>query len=622
MLPEDFKNPPRSLSLAPFWFWNDHLDVSTLLRQLAEFDERGIHAFVIHPRIGLTRDFSWMSEKLLDCMRVVIEEAERRNMMVILYDEGMYPSGSSCGQVVAENPAFACRGLVMQDSAPVDSDHNVLYSCVTKTGREVFIVDRPIESAIRGLHFTGNSGDEREVGDNWLERRAPEDRPPATDLLNPEAVACFVRLVYQRYHDSFGEHFGKTIPAIFTDEPFVVGRFSPYRAKPGTTDILEHVNRILGYDFTPHLPALWLDDEPDALRYRKDYRRAIYRRLEETYYRTLSNWCEVHGVALTGHPELPDDIGHLRHFQWPGQDVILKDIMPGELAVTGPPSTQAKCAASSAIHLGRSRNLNEFMGAYGEDVPFSLYQFVANWLLVRGCNLMVPHAFFYSTRGARIDDCPPQLGPHGKWWHDRALVDFHKSCQRLCWINFESQPRCRVAVLGRNEHLPEKVARVLYENQIDFHYLEDRHLWEEAVITKDAIELGPMRYDMLVAEKEFMHNEVFDAVSKLKENRRVLVFEEETNFVESLKAIVEPVVRTESFCPWLRTRIVEKNGLLWCMLFNEGTELVETKIILPGPNTWQSVDPSNGAVASSYDAETLQPLSLACGEIQLMFSLL
>ena len=44
---------------------------------------------------------------------------------------------------------------------------------------------------------------------------------------------------------------------------------------PGTTGILAHVNRILGYDFTPHLPALWHDDEPDAADHRANYHQAL-----------------------------------------------------------------------------------------------------------------------------------------------------------------------------------------------------------------------------------------------------------------------------------------------------------------------------------------------------------
>ena len=52
-----------------------------------------------------------MSEALLGFYDVAIEEAGRRGMQVVLYDEGMYPSGSSAGQVVEENPAFQARCL-------------------------------------------------------------------------------------------------------------------------------------------------------------------------------------------------------------------------------------------------------------------------------------------------------------------------------------------------------------------------------------------------------------------------------------------------------------------------------------------------------------------------------
>ena len=56
-----------------------------------------------------------MSETMIDYMRFAIEEAAKRDMWVVLYDEGMYPSGSSSGQVVAENAAYRTRGLFAID---------------------------------------------------------------------------------------------------------------------------------------------------------------------------------------------------------------------------------------------------------------------------------------------------------------------------------------------------------------------------------------------------------------------------------------------------------------------------------------------------------------------------
>ena len=114
-LPGEWNDPPKEFSLAPFWFWNDTLTEAELSRQLDDFEAHGVHAFVIHPRAGLPTDTGWMSPKLLGFMRFAVEQAARRGMWVILFDEGMYPSGSSSGQVVAENPAYRTRGLFAVD---------------------------------------------------------------------------------------------------------------------------------------------------------------------------------------------------------------------------------------------------------------------------------------------------------------------------------------------------------------------------------------------------------------------------------------------------------------------------------------------------------------------------
>ena len=115
---KEFINPPREFSLMPFWFWNDTLTDQELLRQVADFEAHGVYGFVIHPRIGLPEDQGWLSPAMIHSMKLVIEEAGRRGMYVILYDEGMYPSGSSSGQVVACNPDHAARGLAKADLAP------------------------------------------------------------------------------------------------------------------------------------------------------------------------------------------------------------------------------------------------------------------------------------------------------------------------------------------------------------------------------------------------------------------------------------------------------------------------------------------------------------------------
>jgi hypothetical protein len=284
------RDPPRDFSVMPFWFWNDQLSEAEIVKQIVAFETHGVYGFIIHPRVGLPHDLHWMSDELLHFYTVAIEEARRRDMRVILYDEGMYPSGSSSGQVVAINSAFQTRGLAKIDlvfgQEPVlELGQNRVAVVTCHNGQHIAIIDRPVNSHIRGIHYIGEG--------------PAEEEPPAADLLNPVSVDTFIHCVYDKFAEWFSKDFGKTIVAIFTDEPSPLGRCREKDVWPGTTGIMREVNRILGYDFTAHLPALWYDDEPEAEHYRHEYRRAIHCRMEETWYQPLYAWCEKHGIQLT-----------------------------------------------------------------------------------------------------------------------------------------------------------------------------------------------------------------------------------------------------------------------------------------------------------------------------------
>ena len=623
--------PPREFSQAPFWFWNDRLTKAEITRQLDDFAAHGVYGFVIHPRAGLPRDIGWMSDKMIDFMRFAIEGAAARNMWVVLYDEGMYPSGSSCGQVVQENPAFRTRGLfcidldeakkpgvdqgvqINEQGEPVLGPGQTLVAMVTrkKNGHRVAIVDRamrPGRGVIRGLHFREDDparrADRREV---------PEDAPAGADILNPESVACFIRLVYQRFYDEFGAHFGKTIKGVFTDEPSMLARGGERGAKAGTTGILEHVNAWLGYDFTPHLPALWHRDEPDADKVRADYDRALQARLEQTFYAPISKWCGEHGVALAGHPAAPDDIGHLRHFHMPGQDIVWRYIEPGKAsALEGAQSTQAKCASSAMIHLGRRRNSNEFCGAYGHNFTFKEMKWLTYWLTVRGCNLLYPHAFYYSIRGPRVDERPPDVGPNSPWWGQ--YKPYADVCSRLCWLNTDCQHVCSLAILGLNDHLPWRAAKVCFEHQRDFNYLEARHLWEDATVDAQGIHLAGMHYRAIVIDSD-IPVKAEPAIELLRQAGRVIDCRsgmDGATLMRRIDGLIRPDVTVSPPAPSVRVRHVIKHGEHCYMLFNEGERSVQADLKLLAKGQRYELDSETGQCRKSVagDTVTLMPHAL------------
>ncbi|MHC4559938.1 MAG: glycosyl hydrolase [Planctomycetota bacterium] len=620
----DWMNPAAEFSLCPFWFWNDELSEQEIIRQIEDFRAHGVYGFLIHPRAGLPRSIGWMSENMIKFMRIAIEEAAKHGMWVLLYDEGMYPSGSSSGQVVKENAAFRTRGLFaidLDETEPSTKKYDVrigvngepelirgqnLVAIIKRrrNGHRIAVIDRAIRdgySIIRGLHFLEDDPPRRAN-----HKEVPENSPPAADILNPEAVACFIRLVYQRYYDEFKEHFGKTIHAVFTDEPSFLAKRSERGAVPGTTDILEHVNRFLGYDFTPYLPTLWYRDEPDTDRYRRDYFRALQARLEETFYGQISQWCDSHGIALTGHPAAPDDIGHLRHFHIPGQDIVWRYIEPNKAnSLESSQSTQGKCASSAMIHLSRRRNLNEYCGAYGHNFTFEEMKWLTNWLIVRGCNMLVPHAFYYSIRGPRIDERPPDVGPNSPWW--KQYKPFADASRRLCWLNTDSKHICSLAILGLNDYLPWQAAKACFQNQLDFNYLEAKHLWEEAQVRPDGIHIAGMHYKALIVE--------FDPPPKAKESLKVLEnvgrlirWEKTKSEILLLQKINSLIPKDISFSPAdpdIRVRHIAKDRIHYYIIFNEGQKHVAFRLTVSAQGQRYLLDPQTGQQNSFHQNTSL-----------------
>ncbi len=613
-----WSTPPREFSQAPFWFWNDELSEREILRQLEDFCDHGIYGFVIHPRAGLPKDTGWMSDQMIHFMRYAIDQAKRLKMWVVLYDEGMYPSGSASGQVVAENPAYRPRGLfaidldemnssqeqsgfrIDEDGKPALENGQNLIGIFRREsdGHQIAVLDRFIRdgySLIRGLHYVEENPSRR-----LDKKEVAEETPPLADILNPEAMQVFIRLVYQRFFDEFGKDFGTTIKAVFTDEPSFLGRNSEPGAQPGNADVLAFVNKWLGYDFSPYLPKLFYSDEPGSEKYRNDYYRALEARLEQTYYEPISRWCGEHNVALTGHPADPDDIGHLRHFQIPGQDIVWRYVEPGKpSALEGPQSTQAKCASSAMIHLNRRRNSNEYCGAYGHDFTFREMKWLANWLLVRGCNLLYPHAFYYSIRGPRVDERPPDVGPNNVWWNQfKPLAD---ATSRLCWLNTDSQHICEVAILGLNDYLPWQSAKVCFQNQIDFNYLEARHLLEDARVDENGIHIAGMNYQVLIDELD-PPEKAGPVLEKLANAGRLIRWKENMGDGPLFKELAAVIQKDISISPPnrnLRYRHVYKQGTHFYILFNEGEEPVEVDVNFSVKGKQLILDTESGQIRPS-----------------------
>jgi hypothetical protein len=598
-IPEEFINPPHEFSVMPFWFWNDTLKDEEIIKQIASFEEHGVYGFVIHPRIGLPENIKWLSAEMIHSMDLAIREATRRKMYVILYDEGMYPSGSSSGQVVARNPQHASRGLskidLKQGEFPKLTEKEKLITITDRPdGSRVAYIERPSGGNIRGLHYLNE--------ENSLLK---EESPPAGDILNPDAVTSFMDLVYERYNKEFGKYFGTTVLGIFTDEPSPLGRGSVPGVIPGNSALFPQIKQILGYDITPFLADLWYNDNSDSKVHRKDYYRAINICLEENYYRRLGRWCKEHGISLMGHPAGSMDIGAEKYFQIPGQDLVWQYVEPGNKAIEGEHSTMAKGASSAMTHLGLRRNSNELYGAYGHNLTYDEMVWLSDWCFVRGQNFLIPHAFYYSVRGPRFDERPPDVGPNSAWWNNYKT--YADACRRLSWMNTDSKQVCDVAILCEADYLPDKSARILYEHQRDFNYLEIRHLWESAKTDSNGIHIAAMNYGVLIIDSlSDIPPRAIPLLKTLADNGRLIinetsvysskfkgafVFKTTNSLMNVLDKIIQPDLILVTPSRDIRYRHVIKGTDNYYIVFNEGRDEVSSRLLLSAKGNCQLLNP-------------------------------
>jgi hypothetical protein len=231
-------------------------------------------------------------------------------------------------------------------------------------------------------------------------------------------------------------------------------------------------------------------------------------------------------------------------------------------------------------------------------------KWLTNWLISRGCNMLVPHAFYYSVRGPRIDERPPDVGPNSPWW--KQYKPFADASRRLCWLNTDSKHICSLAILGLNDHLPWQAAKVCFQNQLDFNYLEARHLWEDARVRPDGIHIAGMHYKALIVEFD-PPPKARESLQVLENSGRLIRWEKADNKILLLEKINSLIPKDVSFTPAepdLRVRHLVKDGIHYYIVFNEGQEHIAFKPTASAQGQRYLLDPQTGQ-QNAVDADML-----------------
>ena len=420
-----FAQPGSAYRSKPFWAWNGRLEPQELRRQIRLMKRMGMGGFFMHSRVGLAMPY--LAPEWFDCVKACIDEASKLKMEAWLYDEDRWPSGAA-GGLVTKNPQYRMRLLVVRvldQPVKLKWNKNTLAAFTAQiAGFEARNVVRLPRGSRPGRLAPGQSILVFEVE---VERPNPwYNGATYLDTMNPAAVREFIRVTHEAYRKQIGQHFGKTVPGIFTDEPNYGDCHTNPDRSPWTDAIPATFRQRYGYDLLPHLPEIFYDMDGQLMsRARYHYHDCITHLFVNAFARQVGEWCGRNKLQFTGHlleeshlSKQTNVVGNClrfyEHMQLPGMDSLTEHWREYDTA---------KQVSSAARQFGRPWRITEIYGCTGWDFPFVGHKAVGDWQVALGINIRCPHLSWYTMEGQTKRDYPAAIFYQSPWWEFYPLVE-------------------------------------------------------------------------------------------------------------------------------------------------------------------------------------------------------
>ena len=314
----------------------------------------------------------------------VCEECVRLGMRFWLYDEKGYPSGTAGGQIVAQNPDFEARAMVIVEKTlepfeecdielPIGhecflsafvyksaggykeiSDFTPVYraDCYKNTDR-VHLVNTSNEKAVACAFVKKHMFELAHAQNNICSIRR------YIDFGDEDAVKAFIDSTYEKYYEKAGKFFNESLDdpklcefeAMFTDEPSYMGCYLNkgavasvvcdiankdmvmYPVVNFSNKLVETFEKLNGYSCLDGMIYCFAGENAEGKKYRLDYYRTLSYMAENAYFKQIGDWCEEHKINFAGHALMEDELLYhptfegnyfslFRHMRYPGLDIL------------------------------------------------------------------------------------------------------------------------------------------------------------------------------------------------------------------------------------------------------------------------------------------------------------
>lgn len=545
-------DPDAQYRVSPFFILNDDHSTDSArdrIRQMLEqFKELGYGGIYLHSREGLTTEY--LSEQWFDLIEFCHTQAAKIGIKVYLYDENGYPSGFGGGHVAATHPEACVQYLayrVLRDLPDPMSGETILSGHYIDTIEPLNIGKRLAENQLAlWLQDQHPSLKVESVGEESIVVFYTKNMPPLpwfgdmpyVSLTDPLVTQTFIKTTHEKYAERFEKHFGKSIGAIFTDEPHL------YTAGSGPSKNALHISPYIfseffaqhNYDLKDHLAELFFDYS-DYKKVRFDYYETLHNLWLNNWAKPLEQWCKKKNIPLTGHylehdwpiPYVtPGHVHLLAHLDWPGTDMLFCNILEGEKP--GWFTTQdaqpkgkephftmyLKQCSSVCNQLQKQKNICECWGAGGNDSKPADYKRIGDWLVVNGVNMLIPHMSMTTIRGSRKMDHPQFFSDQSSWFsYIKPLNDYFA---RLCMLTSKGTVKNNILVLdplttgytiAKRSQSNDKVFKsmddsfcslvdIMTDSLMDFDIGDEYVMEEFGDVTQNMLNIGNQSYNTIV----------------------------------------------------------------------------------------------------------------------------
>ena len=397
-----FKNPPREYSTGPLWVWNDMLTEQQIRDTMRDLAGQKVKQVWVHPRPGLMTPY--LSKDWFRLWKVALNEAERLDMNVWIYDENSYPSGFAGGWVPEEMPEARGRGLTFRETkaSPKWSDDLVgIYRLDGDSSENVSANAKAGEPLPAGRYLV--VAEVRAKNSPWHADRC------YVNLLSPGVTEKFLEVTMEPYRREIGKQFGKRVPGVFCDEPNI----RPVGDLPWSETLAQELQKRWGYSLLDHLPSL-TRPVGDWRKIRHNYFQVLNDQFIEHWSKPYHDYCETNHLEWTGHywdhewpncAGVPDNMAMYAWHQRPAIDCLMNQYAEHTHGQFGN-ARMPRELSSVANQLGMKRTLCEVYGAGGWDLRFEDMKRIGDWLEVLGVNTLNQHLSYVTLRGARKRDHP------------------------------------------------------------------------------------------------------------------------------------------------------------------------------------------------------------------------